>query len=440
MVSSATIPQFLIAAPGSNSGKTTITLGLLRALTKRGLKVQPFKCGPDYIDPILHGKASARASINLDVYMSSESHVKTLYSRHVQAADVAVVEGVMGLFDGAERMKGSSAEIAALLSLPVILVINAKAMAYSTAPLIYGFNNFHPDVNIKGVIFNNVRTASHYKFLQEACEDAGVEALGYLPPRQEIEIPSRHLGLSIASDLNIDTICDKIAASLGETVNIDRLLEITSQQIPVSISEEKCGTEQKLQVAVAKDEAFNFTYQENLEVLKEFGEIHFFSPLTDKSLPSCDFLYLAGGYPELFLNQLSANKSMLQSINEYCSKGGKALAECGGMMYLGRSIKDKEGTEFPMVDFLPVCTSMEKPQLHLGYRDVRFNQFSIKGHEFHYSSCTELEKPDQLPCSVLNARGMEVPAKLYHKASTVASYIHLYWGENPGFLEFVLAG
>lgn len=431
------IPQFLIAAPSSNSGKTTITLGLLRALSNRGLKVQSFKCGPDYIDPILHAKASQATSINLDTFMSSKEHVKELYAKYSQNAQVNVVEGVMGMFDGADKMKGSSAEIACLLNIPVIMVINANAMAYSAAALIYGFKNFRPDIKLIGVIFNNVRTESHYSFLQDACNDAGVEALGYFPPQKDIEIPARHLGLSIASDINFDSICNKIAASLNETVNINRLLELTTCPL-APYDSEKPVTESSnpgYKIAVAYDEAFSFTYHENLEALKQFGEVTFFSPLKDEALPFCHFLYLAGGYPELFLEQLSGNTTMLNSIHQYCSESGRLYAECGGMMYLGKSITDKEGKEFKMAGFLPINTSMEKPQLHLGYRSVCIDELRIKGHEFHYSTCKELESTEVLDCTIETAKGTIAASKIYRKKSTIASYIHLYWGENQDFLR-----
>lgn len=437
------VPQFLIAAPSSGSGKTTITLGLLRAFTNRGLKVQPFKCGPDYLDPMHHRIAAQNTSINLDTFMASAPHVKQIYQKYAATAEVAIAEGVMGLFDGAEKMKGSSAEVAELLQIPVILVINAKAMAYSAAPLIYGFKNFHKGINLKGVIFNNVNSASHYSFLQDACHDAGVEALGYLPHQEEIKIPSRHLGLSTSSSIDFDALCNRIVASISETVSLDRLLEIT-QTVRAAISEPVKPTidslERTTKIAVAQDEAFSFTYHENLEAFHRLGQVTFFSPLEDEELPECDLLYLAGGYPELFLEQLSQNKSMLTSIKTYCEKGGKAYAECGGMMYLGKSIIDREGQEFEMVNFLHLTTSMKNPKLHLGYRNVTFDDMQIRGHEFHYSTCLELENAAVLACEITNAKGLAAPCSIYQKQQTMASYIHLYWGENRSFIQKLING
>jgi cobyrinic acid a,c-diamide synthase len=431
-------PQFLIAAPSSDSGKTTITLGLLKAFANRRLKVQPFKCGPDYIDPLLHQKACGAPSINLDTFMAGSKHVTTIYNRYLQQSDIGIVEGVMGLFDGADKMKGSSAEIAILLGLPVILVINARAMAYSAAALIYGFKNFNPELKIAGIIFNNVNTISHYNILEDACKDVEVEVLGYLPTQQDIKIPSRHLGLSIASDINFDELCNKIAISISETVDLDRLLQLSTRNTIQEVVGTKSPKKGNYTIAIALDDAFRFTYHENLEVLKQFGEIVFFSPLTDAALPACDLLYLAGGYPELFVEQLGQNTTMLKSVREYCLNNGKTYAECGGMMYLGQYIIDRQGNQFEMAGFLPLATSMEKPALHLGYRSLFINDLNIKGHEFHYSACIELNGIEKLNCNIYNAKGVDVPSNMYLKNRTLASYNHLYWGDEQTFIEKLL--
>jgi cobyrinic acid a,c-diamide synthase len=406
--------RFLIAAPSSNSGKTTITLGLLRLLHNRGIHVQPFKCGPDYIDTKHHSLAAAANSINLDTFMMSAAHVQDLYARY--SGDADIIEGVMGLFDGADRMKGSSAEIAILLELPVILVINAKAMAYSVAPLLYGFKNFHPGVNIAGVIFNFVNTSSHYQFLKEACEDVGLTALGYVPVNDSLKIPSRHLGLVLPAENDYDAIAEHIS----KTVDVDKLLEITAIQHtvakPTVISQ--TGT---LRIAVAKDEAFNFTYYENIEVLKRMGTVTFFSPIHDTTLPEADLIYLAGGYPELHLQALASNINMKNAMLDYCNKGGKVLAECGGMMYLGQAIDHHE-----MVGFLDIKTSMENAKLSLGYRIV---DDVLKGHEFHYSTCTALSDIPQTG-SICNAKGIKVDTPVYRQNNVLASYIHFYWGDD----------
>lgn len=416
--------RFLIAAPGSNSGKTTITLGLLRLLHKRGFRVQPFKCGPDYIDTKHHSLAATSNSINLDTFMMSTTHVQSLYNKY--SKDINIVEGVMGLFDGADRMKGSSAEIAMLLELPVILVINAKAMAYSAAPLLYGFKHFNPAVNIAGVIFNFVNTASHYQFLKEACEDVGLKALGYVPVNDRLKIPSRHLGLVLPSDNDYDSIAEHIS----KTVDVAKLLEITTAQNRDVVVKEDISPTGTLRIAVAKDEAFNFTYYENIEVLKRMGRVQFFSPIHDMILPETDLLYLAGGYPELHLDALAANTTMKAAVLDYCNKGGKVIAECGGMMYLGKAID-----HHPMVGFLDLTTSMENAKLTLGYRTVN----ELKGHEFHYSTC---EAGSEIPqvAEVYNAKGIKVNTPIYRQNKVLASYIHFYWGDqSKNALEALLS-
>ena len=432
--------QFLIGAPSSNSGKTTITLALLRLLKNKGYQVQPFKCGPDYIDTKHHTLAAHQPGINLDTFMMSNAHVKDVYARYSQKADVSIVEGVMGLFDGADKMQGSSAEISILLDLPVILIINAKATAYSVAPLIYGFKQFDPRVKITGVIFNFVNTESHYRFLKEACEDVGVEALGYIPAHEHIRIPSRHLGLVISREHNYEQIIQRAAEHIEKTVNIERLLEISAEKKQNSIPDKKRNAlpgEKKLKIAVAKDEAFNFTYYENIELLNQLGKITYFSPMNDPCLPTADLVYLPGGYPELYLEELSSNHSMKESILNFCEQGGKVWAECGGMMYLGKEISDDKGTRFSMVDFLNMETTMKKGKLSLGYRRVQIDATTLYGHEFHYSSCVEKSGINSIG-EVMNAKGIKVNTPIYRQKNVIASYIHFYWGGNPGLFEILL--
>lgn len=431
--------QFLIAAPSSNSGKTTVTLGLLRILKNRGYQVQPFKCGPDYIDTKHHSFAAGKPSINLDTFMMSFEHVKDLFSKYGSNSDLSIVEGVMGLFDGANKMQGSSAEIAILLDLPVILVINAKATAYSVAPLIYGFKNFNPKVKIAGVIFNFVNTESHYSFLKDACEDVGIESLGFVPSNLEIQIPSRHLGLAISGENDYEKIIQKAALHIEKTVNIDRLIQICQKEDVLYPRLTKTpNNRSKIRISIAKDEAFNFTYHENIESFKQLGEITYFSPLKDKIVPESDLIYLAGGYPELYLNELAANNSMKEAILDYCKKGGKVVAECGGMMYLGQNIIDKEGKAFPMIGFLEINTSMENSKLSLGYRKIKIHNHIFKGHEFHYSSCKEKSAIETLG-EVFNAKEIKVETPIYQKENVVASYIHFYCGEEFSFLNHILS-
>ncbi|GAC1596987.1 MAG: cobyrinate a,c-diamide synthase [Hymenobacter sp.] len=432
--------RFLIAAPSSGSGKTTLTLGLLRALKNRGLAVQPFKCGPDYLDTLHHGTAAGTPSLNLDTFMASEAHVAQTFARFAAPADVAVVEGVMGLFDGADRMQASSASVAELLDLPVVLVINAKAMAYSVAPLLFGFKNFYPGIRLVGAIFNFVNSASHYQFLRDACQDVGVEALGYLPHNPLVAIPSRHLGLSIDAGIQYEAIIGQLAEMLPQTVDLDRLLEITGGAIPAPAAgpSPTVPAGRPRRFAVARDAAFTFTYHQNLQVLEQLGEVTYFSPLADVALPlKTDLLYLPGGYPELFAAGLSRNTAMRASVAAYCQRGGVAYAECGGLMYLAQTLTDAQGQTFPMAGVLPCATSMENSKLTLGYRTAQWEGLTLKGHEFHYSHLTELEA-SSFQAQVSNAKGAQVLAKVYRQHNTISSYLHLYWAENPALIHWLL--
>lgn len=419
-------PQFLIAAASSHSGKTTLTLGLLRALHTRGLQVQAFKCGPDYIDTTHHRTASHRPGINLDTFMMSETHVKELYSHYSNDADVAITEGVMGLYDGAVKWEGSSAAIAILLEIPVVLVLNAKAMAYTVAPLLFGLKHFNPQLKIAGVIFNFVNTESHYQFLKDACEDVGLTPLGYIPVNESIRIPSRHLGLAISPENDYEAIIDAAAAHISKSVDLDHLLEITSRDVP-AYHPPATGSVQRLQIGVARDHVFNFLYEENLRALAQLGDVFVFSPGYESELPDMDLLYLPGGYPELNLELLENNIAMRNAIREYCQKGGRVIAECGGMMYLGKGITDQKGKRYEMCGVLDLETSMENSRLSLGYRNIQIGDKVLKGHEFHYSHAKE-NHPIPTIGEVTNARGKTVATPIYKQQNVIASYMHLYWG------------
>lgn len=456
--------QLLLAAPHSGAGKTTLTLGLLRALCNRGLQTQPFKCGPDFIDPIHHNTAAGKPSINLDLYMMSPAHIRELYQRHSAGADVAITEGVMGLFDGARKREGSSAHLATLLQIPVILVLNAKAMAYSAAALLYGLKNFDPALHIAGVIFNFVNTATHYQLLKEASEDVGIRALGHLPTNSNLHIPSRHLGLDTA-DAN-----DAVAAAarhIEQHLDLDAILAATrsTRPSPPNLSASPKTTTRlstppgpsRKTILVARDAAFLFLYPENLSRLEACGQIHFFSPLADPHLPSADILYLPGGYPELYLEQLSNNKSLWEDIRTFAANGGRILAECGGMMVLGRSITDESGRSWPTAGLLEMATTIEQKKLTLGYRTLTINNQTLKGHEFHYSQFVREPAPENAPTpdspaastqarpiasagpaaniTIHNARGQEIPAPVFYRQNIFASYMHFYWGEDPGPLR-----
>lgn len=422
----STTSKFLIAATSSGSGKTTLTLGLLRALRNRGKKVQAFKCGPDYIDTKFHCLAADCPSINLDLFLSSPQHVEQQYLKYSSNADVAITEGVMGLFDGYDKMEGSAAQIAELTNQPILLVINAKSTAYSTAAMLYGFKNFYKGIKVLGAVFNFVASESHYSFLKDACLDVGIEPLGYLPKNAEIEVPSRHLGLNTDSNFQLDSYFESLAALVEKHIDLDKLSIISCIQ-NVTLEQKTNLPQGNMKIAVARDEAFNFMYHENIKALEQWGEVTYFSPIHDKELPKADFVYLPGGYPELHLEALSSNGTMLASIKEYAKQGGKMLAECGGMMYLSSSIIDADGTKYPMVGIFGQDSTMQSARLKLGYRYFKHKDVTYKGHEFHYSSLLS-----DLPSIVqqYGAKNQEVDTKLLRYKNVLAGYTHLYWAET----------
>ena len=422
--------KFLIAATSSGCGKTTLSLGLMRALTRRHIHVQPFKCGPDYIDTQFHALAAGTPSINLDLFMASESHVRSLFSDY--DAEVKIVEGVMGMFDGYSRMKGSSADVAMTLDIPVVLLVNAASTAYSVAATVFGFRNFMPEVKIAGVIFNRVASESHFAFLKEACADAGVECLGYIKRNERLAMPSRHLGLSLAAREEMERYISEAAEAVEEGVDIDRLLELTSGAgTPENIQKPAAfpTARQPLKIAVARDEAFNFIYPANIRSLENHpryaAEINYFSPLRDTSIPeSTDIVYLPGGYPELFASELEANESMRNSIREFAACGGRIIGECGGMIYLGEETDGKK-----MCGVLPIKSTMKEARLRLGYRSVGINALKFRGHEFHYSKTENDTKATKADAVQTDIRGKAVATPVYRQGNVVAGYTHLYWAE-----------
>ena len=456
------ISQFLIAAPTSGSGKTTVSRGLMALFVKKGLKVQPFKCGPDYIDTKYHEAVCGRPSVNLDTFMASQEHVSSLYARYSADADVAVVEGMMGMYDGYDRDRGSSAEVARLLGIPVVLVVDAKSAAYSMAPLLSGFINFRPDIRIAGVIFNRVGSLRHYRMLQEVCEDLNVTCLGYLPKQKELEQESRYLGLDFSRSKETEGL-DMLVGLLEEHVDWELLLSTTGLPLPAAAVEEKpiLSEPGKLHISVARnEESFSFLYAEHLDILRRMGTVTFFNPEQDRAVPQeTDLLYLPGGYPENRLEELAGARLARESIRSYIEAGGRTLAECGGMIYLSQSVlsdgdtdgggSDTDGRSTgnsvsnvgnEMVGVLPFSITNERKRrkLTLGYRRFDYNGWRLKGHEFHY---TQLAVPEaggkesgaySLTPSIVqvfNARGEKVATPIFRYKNLIASYTHLYWGE-----------
>ena len=449
------IPQFLIAAPTSGSGKTTVSRGLMALFVKKGLKVQPFKCGPDYIDTKYHEAVCGRPSINLDTFMASPEHVGGLYARYSADADVAVVEGMMGMYDGYDRDRGSSAEVARLLGIPVVLVVDAKSAAYSMAPLLSGFINFRPDIRIAGVIFNRVGSPRHHRMLQEVCEDLNVTCLGYLPKQKELEQESRHLGLDFSRSKETEGL-DMLAGLLEEHVDWELLLSTTGLPLPAAAVKEKPVLSEpgKLHVSVARnEESFSFLYAEHLDILRRMGTVTFFNPEQDRAIPQeTDLLYLPGGYPENRLEELAGARLARESIRSYIEAGGRTLAECGGMIYLSQSVLSDGDTDGgsagscvgnignEMVGVLPFSITNERKRrkLTLGYRRFDYNGWRLKGHEFHYTQFAVPETDGKeggacsLPLSiaqVYNAKGGKVTTPVFRYKNLIASYTHLYWGE-----------
>lgn len=435
------IPQFLIAAPTSGSGKTTVSRGLMALLAKKGLKVQPFKCGPDYIDTKYHTAVCGRPSINLDTFMASKEHVSELYARYSADADASIVEGMMGMFDGYDRDRGSSAEVAKLLEIPVVLVVDAKSAAYSMAPLLSGFINFRPEMRIAGVIFNRVGSQRHYEMLQEVCDDLKITSFGYLPKQKGLEQESRHLGLDFSRSKETDAL-DLLTDLLEKKVDWQLLLEKTTLPLPEVQEEQQKETEKNggLRILVAhNEESFSFLYEEHLAILRRLGTVSFFNPEHNRPIsPNTDLLYLPGGYPEERITELNKAWRTKKSICEYVEAGGKVLAECGGMIYLSQAIikdgsSDEPGGNYDserMVGVFPFYISNERDyrKLSLGYRQFDYNGQHLRGHEFHYTTFKKWYD-DAGIAQVYNAKGQPVATPVFRYKNVIASYTHLYWGE-----------
>ena len=410
--------SFLIAAPQSGSGKTTIARGLMALFVQQGLTVQPFKCGPDYIDTKFHAAVCGRPSINLDTFMATKNHVKDLFGYYGREADVCVVEGMMGLFDGYDQDHGSSAEIAQVLGLPIVLVVDARSAAYSMAALLSGFLHFREDTHIAGVIFNKVGSAKHRAMLQRVCDDLGVTCFGFLPKSPSLETGSRYLGL----DFSEETRHRELVAMLHEQVDWQRLLQLHS-----SLDFTTCPPFQPTpsagKVLVARTaESFSFFYQETLD---QWEQVTFFNPEENLPIPDdTELLYLPGGYPEKHVEALANASKTRESIRRYAERGGRILAECGGMMYLCRHIMTDEG-EYPMCGVLPYSISARQAdrKLSLGYRRFVLDGKEYRGHEFHYTQFLG-ETPPSV-AQVYNATGEPVSTPVLKYKNVLASYTHL---------------
>ena len=406
---------FLIAAPTSGSGKTTIARGLMALLSAKGYQVQPFKCGPDYIDTKFHAAVCGRPSINLDTFMATPEHVRELFAHYGSEADVSIVEGMMGLFDGYDRERGSAYEIARVLDIPVILVVDAKSAAYSMAALLSGFVNFRKDIRIAGVIFNKVGSPRHFQMLQQVCDDLQIACLGYLPKTPALEQGSRYLGLDFSEQPENQALILQLEEHVDWEFFIRHGFHGSLQESrPLFQSADNKSREKTI---IARNaESFSFIYQ---EVIDHFGHVTFFDPETEvPDFEDTDLLYLPGGYPEKHLDALVQNEACRQAIKAFSEQGGRIVAECGGMMYLCREILTDEGN-YPMCGVLPYAISARKAdrRLSLGYR-----QFSLDGH--HYTQF--LGEVPQSVTQVYNAKGEPVPTPVFRHHNVLASYTHLY--------------
>ncbi|MHB9022704.1 MAG: cobyrinate a,c-diamide synthase [Armatimonadota bacterium] len=434
------IPRFMVGGIRSGEGKTTVALGLMAALRQRGLSVQGFKVGPDYLDTGYQLLATGRPGRNLDLWMMGEEAVLRSTARHGGAADISVIEGVMGLFDGHRDgvTPTSSAAVAKHLGVPVILVIDAAHLAASAGAIALGFRVFDPEVNLVGVIFNRWNPSRSKVAVEKAMEQARVPILGYLPSTPDIILPSRHLGLVIAEEMReeVGEILLRLAGLITEHVDMERVITIAREAPPFK----PWGgwnplppAGEGLRIAVARDDAFAFYYPENWELLEEAGaEIIDFSPLTDRQLPEADGLYLGGGYPELYAETLSGNTAMRESIARAITAGVPTYAECGGLLYLCETLTDLSGKQWPMAGAVPRHACMHARLQRMGYREGIFRQDCIlgkagdyvRGHEFHYSSC---EPEDEAHAAYL----LDGRPEGYSVGNLFASYIHLHFTGCP---------
>lgn len=474
------VPAFLVAGTNSGAGKTTVVAGIVGALARRGLVVQPFKVGPDYIDPSYHSRLAGRPCRNLDSWMVPAERMRELYERAVQGADVAVVEGVMGLFDGhPDRAASSSAEVAKLLGLPVVLVMNVESLGQSAGAMAYGYSRLDPALDVAGVVANRVGGSGHAKLVADAIAAAtGLPTLGYLPRRDDLGLPERHLGLVPMAEGRIGAeFFSRMVDQVAETVNLDALLKVAGkarnrgsdlspvptpksrQRWPATsggpgapVAQREMGRkegatalplfpsvprETRTTIAVARDEAFCFYYEDNLDLLRAWGaRLVEFSPLRDEGIPGdVQGLYLGGGFPELYAAELAANRAMHVTLREWHTRGMPIYAECGGLIYLCRTLGDQHGVQHESVGLVPADAYLAGGRLALGYAEVtaRFDTpllaagDTARGHEFHYSW---LDRSLDGPEAAYTVAGRE-GGHGFREGNLLASYVHLHFASNP---------
>lgn len=448
------VPALIVAGTHSGSGKTTVTLAVLAALVRRGLNVQAFKVGPDFIDPGHHARVTGRPGRNLDTWLLDPAALGRSYQNATVGADIAVIEGVMGLFDGLGGLdeSGSTADLARLWELPVVLVVDAKGVSRSAAATVLGFVSFDPAVRVAGVIANKVGSHRHFSDylapgLRQRLPD--VARLGYLSRDERLAIPSRHLGLLTSDELAAGSAFREALADAAEaTLDLDRLVALAraprwADAVTPAPIEPRSG---RVRVALARDPAFCFYYADNLDLLRAEGaEVVPFSPLDDPALPEgTEFVYLGGGYPEVFADRLAANEPMKRSIRRFHAEGGAVLAECGGMMACAEVLRDASGRDYPMWGLVPARVVMQSRFAALGYVTVSADRPSglgppgtrVRGHEFHYSTLEPLAPLDYATTLLRPDRpgkpdGIQIGGLL-------AGYAHLHFGSNPAVARSLL--
>lgn len=437
------IPRLVVAGTHSGSGKTTLAVGLMAALSRKGFQVRPFKVGPDYIDPMFHRLATGTPSRNLDTWLLGPAAVRRCFQEHA-SGDIAVIEGVMGLFDGARPKadRGSTAEVARLLRAPVILVVNGEGIGGSAAAIVGGFRGFDRRVDLAGVVFNRVYGRRHYELLRAATARVkGVRALGYLEPTPALKLAERNLGLVPPEQTRFTGSWIAAAAeAVAKTVDLDAILRLAHRAPRLAAARVPAPPPPRVRVGVAQDAAFNFYYQDNLDLLRRSGaEVVPFSPLDDDGLPPrVQGLVFGGGFPEEFAGRLSRNGRMISEVRALARRGTPIYAECGGMMYLAEELEDGRGGVHPMVGIVPGRVRMTPHLQNFGYahaypaRDTFLLRRGerLRGHEFHHAVWEGEGRPES---SLFEVRHAGAAARLegFALPNLHASFVHLHWRAHP---------
>lgn len=439
------IPRIVIAGVSSGVGKTTIVTGLLATLARQGVAVQSYKVGPDYIDPGYHTLATGRTAHNLDTWLVPSDKLASLFVKTASGNELAVIEGVMGLYDGGRAGISSTAAIAKLLDAPVVLVVDARSVGESIAATVLGYKMYDSDVNLAGVIVNRIGSASHKAMVCEAIKRIGVNILGCITRNADLALPERHLGLTPVTENNAHDALAAIAKQISHEIDIEQIVHIARSASPLTVTT-PCPAKavengDHVRIGVARDEAFSFYYPESLELLVSQGaELIYFSPLQDKRIPDVDGIILGGGFPEMFAEKLAGNGEMRQSVHSACRRGMPIYAECGGFMYLTRGITDFSGKNYAMVGAIPATCIMESKLQTVGYITARALSDNIlcsmgdtmRGHEFHFSRILpDTQNADfKWAFQMEKVRTGESYPGGFANNNLLASYLHMHFAGN----------